>query len=65
VFKRGLKYGVWKSWKEDGTLIEAVTWKNGVIVPKEAPSFIKKINIFKKKPKQAPNLPDTLSKPKK
>jgi len=62
VFKKGLKEGVWKSWKDDGTLSEVSTWKNGLIVQGNSGSIFEKVNIFKKKDRQT--TPDSLSRPK-
>lgn len=51
TFKKGLKDGAWKSWKEDGTLSQAANWKNGVLVPENTASFWDKIDILKRKAK--------------
>src|ERR1700743_2833709 len=29
IFKKGLKDGIWKTWKDDGTLNPVTTWKKG------------------------------------
>ena len=61
-FKNGLKTGECKSWKENGTLIEIVLWKDGLIYVKRPSHFWKDINLirrFKKKP-----IIDTASKSK-
>jgi len=49
TFKNGLKDGAWKTWNEDGTLDKAATWKDGVIVTGNPPSFWRKLNIFKRR----------------
>lgn len=56
TFKRGLKDGVWKSWNEDGTLKETATWKDGLIFTGTSPTFLQKVNIFKKKKVQTDSL---------
>jgi antitoxin component YwqK of YwqJK toxin-antitoxin module len=61
-FKKGLKDGIWKSWKEDGTLSHTFTWKNGRMVVKTQKPFWKKLNIFKRKAQRP--AADSLSKPK-
>jgi hypothetical protein len=60
IFKKGLKDGAWKSWKEDGTLSETVTWKKGIVVVKSPvkKKFWHKLHFFKRKPKA-----DSLAKP--
>jgi len=60
-FKNGLKDGVWKTWKEDGTLAALSNWKNGLLIPEDSRSFLQKLNIFKKKNKQSATT-DTLQK---
>jgi antitoxin component YwqK of YwqJK toxin-antitoxin module len=60
LFKKGLKSGTWKDWNADGTLKAEANWKNGVLVNVNTVSFWKKINIFKRKPKQ--NRVDSLNK---
>ena len=60
-FSKGLKDGTWKSWNEDGTLNQAIEWRNGLVYVKKPSKFWKKINIFKKKPKNA--LADSAAKP--
>jgi hypothetical protein len=60
-FKRGLKNGTWKNWNEDGTLIQTIIWKNGLIFTQTPKKFWKKLNIFKHKPK--PTQPDSLVNP--
>ncbi len=62
IFKKGLKDGNWKDWNEDGTLNQTATWKNGMLVTKSPSPFWKKINIFKRRPKQLST--DSLAKPK-
>jgi len=48
-FKTGLKTGIWKTWKEDGTADQVTRWEKGVIVPETSPSFWGKIKLFFKK----------------
>jgi antitoxin component YwqK of YwqJK toxin-antitoxin module len=54
AFKKGLKNGIWKSWKEDGTLSQVANWKNGILIPEGSVSFWDKVNILKRKTKQTP-----------
>lgn len=57
IYKKGLKDGVWKSWKENGTLNPTVTWKKGAIATKTPHTHKKiwqKLHFFKKKPKSVP-----------
>lgn len=62
TFKNGLKDGVWKSWDEDGKMIETSNWKGGLIViPKPPSKFWKKVNIFNK---FGSHHADTIAKPK-
>jgi antitoxin component YwqK of YwqJK toxin-antitoxin module len=61
TFKKGLKDGAWKTWGENGMLLETSTWKNGVLVTGPPPSLWKRINIFKKKTHSAA---DSAAKPK-
>ena len=61
IFKKGLKNGVWKSWNEDGTLSQGITWKNGLVVSKTPFRFWKKLKIFKRKGKASKA--DSLAKP--
>lgn len=60
MFKKGLKNGVWKSWNRDGQLLTSSNWKNGVQLSNERRSVWRKLNIFKKRKKQAQA--DTLKK---
>lgn len=60
IFKKGLKDGTWKSWKEDGTLSEVITWKNGVIVPENTVPLLKRLNLFRKREKK--KVADTTAK---
>lgn len=51
LFKKGLKNGTWKSWNEDGSLKEAIKWKNGKVIKDKYASFWKKLPLLKSKTK--------------
>ena len=63
LFKKGLKAGVWKSWKEDGTLIHSTNWNKGVIVPDSTVSFWKKLNFLQHLKKKKTTVPASSTKP--
>ena len=54
IFKKGLKDGIWKNWKEDGTLSLVTRWKKGLVVPDDSVPFWKKLPFIKKRTKSTP-----------
>jgi len=62
AFDRGLKNGIWKSWNKDGTLQQAVTWNEGLVVTGKKPTIWQRLNLFKK---SQPAPADTVSKNRK
>jgi antitoxin component YwqK of YwqJK toxin-antitoxin module len=54
TYKKGLKDGIWQSWNDDGTLNARSKWKNGLVVSEASRSFWRRMNILKRKAKQAP-----------
>lgn len=59
-FKKGLKDGVWKSWRGDGSLLSATNWKHGIEITEKKPPIWKRLPFIHKKRKAA----DSLSAPK-
>lgn len=55
-FKKGLKDGVWKNWREDGSLLAAVTWKHGAEVTRKKLPFWKRLPLIRKKAKTTDSL---------
>jgi hypothetical protein len=59
-FKKGLKDGCWKTWNNDGTIRESTYWHKGRQISGERTPLLKRLNIFKKKPRNGPA--DTIKK---
>ena len=56
IFKKGLKDGVWKSWRENGSLLAAVTWKHGREVTGRKLPLWKHLPLIRKKYKKTDSL---------
>lgn len=59
-FRKGLKNGIWRNWKEDGSLATTTTWKRGLEITEKRPSFCKRLPLLHKKAKAT----DSVSKVK-
>jgi len=55
-FKKGLKDGVWKIWREDGTLLATSTWKHGIDITGKQRSLWKRLPLIHKKHKSVDSL---------
>lgn len=55
-FKKGLKDGTWKTWKEDGSLSATAIWERGVEIKGKKPSIWKRLPLLHKKAKTADSL---------
>lgn len=47
-FKKGLKDGTWKNWREDGSLLATVTWKHGKAVTGRKVPLWKRLPLIRK-----------------
>lgn len=56
LFKKGLKDGTWKSWREDGSLLATVTWKRGKEVSGRKLPLWKRLPLIRKKFKKTDSL---------
>lgn len=50
-FKKGLKCGSWKNWDDNGVLLEATKWRNGIPLPDAVPPLWKRLHFLKGKKK--------------
>jgi len=64
-FKNGLKDGVWKNWKEDGSLLYETNWKRGIIITEKKPPIWKRLPLLHKKNKTADTVNKANNPPKK
>jgi len=56
IFKKGLKDGLWKSWREDGSLLATVTWKHGKELTGRKLPLWKRLPLIRKKFKKTDSL---------
>lgn len=56
IFKKGLKDGIWKSWREDGSLLATVTWKRGKELTGRKLPLWKRLPLIRKKFKKTDSL---------
>lgn len=61
-FKTGLKNGIWKSWKEDGSLQATTNWKRGVEITRKKTPIWKRLPLIHKKPKTIDSLKASIKK---
>lgn len=65
TFKKGLKNGVWKHWKEDGSLQSETNWKYGVEITEKKPPIWKRLPLLHKRNKTTDTLNEADNQPKK
>ena len=46
-FKKGLKTGIWKKWRADGSLESTTQWNHGLLIPGNRPPIWKRIRFPK------------------